>query len=177
MHALVLMASGRICASFLRRQHCGGREPMNTDFAAVPDWFSNENAGAGIVAADISGDGFADVIVFMVDDAPGQNAGYFRVGWASDDQCTVRSWTAWSAVPDWNPWFNEGAGIALADINGSGRPDLVVFMIDGVPAGANAGYYRIGWDVDVAGQVSSWSPWMSVPDWFSWINAGGDVAV
>ncbi len=150
---------------------------MNTDFTAVPDWFPDENAGAGIAVADINGDGFADVVVLMVADPPGQNAGYFRIGWGSDDQCTVDGWTAWTAVPDWNPWFNDGAGIAVADISGSGRPDLVVFMIDGVPDAANAGYYRIGWDLDVAGQVSNWSPWMTVPDWFPWANAGADIAV
>ena len=126
---------------------------MNTDFTAVPDWFSDENAGTGIAVADINGDGFPDVAILIVDDPPGQNAAYFRVGWGTDDQCTVGSWTAWAAVPDWNPWINEGSGIALADISGDGRLDLVVFMIDGVPDGPNAGYYRIGWDLDTAGQV------------------------
>ena len=150
---------------------------MNTDFTPVPDWFPDENAGVGIAVADINGDGFPDLAVFMVDDPPGQNAAFFRIGWGVDNQCTVGGWTEWTAVPDWNPWFNEGTGIALADISGTGRPDLVVFMIDGVPNAANAGYYRIGWDLDSAGQVSSWSPWMTVPDWFSWVNAGADIAV
>ena len=150
---------------------------MDTDFTAVPNWFPHENAGAGIAVADVNGDGLADVVVFMVDDAPDQNAGYYRVGWATDDECTVADWTVWTAVPDWGPWLNEGAGIAVADISGSGRPDLVVFMIDGVPNAANVGYYRIGWDLDGGGQVSGWSPWMTVPDWFTWANAGADIAV
>ena len=150
---------------------------MNTDFTAVPDWFPYENAGTGIAVADINGDGFPDVAILMVDDPLGQNAAYFRVGWGTDNQCTVGSWTAWTAVPDWNPFFNEGSGIALADISGNGRLDLVVFMIDGAPNAANAGYYRIGWDLDTTGRVSSWSPWMTVPDWFSWVNAGADIAV
>ena len=150
---------------------------MDTDFTAIPNWFPQENAGAGIAVADVNGDGLADVVVFTVDDAPDQNAGYYRVGWATDDECTVGDWTAWTAVPDWGPWLNEGAGIAVADISGSGRPDLVVFMIDGVPNAANAGYYRIGWDLDAGGQVSDWSPWMTVPDWFTWANAGADIAV
>ena len=64
---------------------------MNTDFTAVPDWFSYENACAGIAVADISGDGFPDLVVFMVDDPPGQNAGYFRIGWGTDDQGRVGS--------------------------------------------------------------------------------------
>jgi hypothetical protein len=73
---------------------------MNTDFTAVQDWFPDENACAGIAVADISGDGFPDLVVFVVDDPPGKNAGYFRIGWGTDDQGTVGSWTAWMAVPD-----------------------------------------------------------------------------
>jgi hypothetical protein len=150
---------------------------MDTDFTAVPDWFPEQNAGAGVAVADIDGDGHADVVLFMVDDAPGQNVAYFRIGWAVDDDCTIGTWGNWTTIPDWGPWFNEGAGIAVADISGTGRPDLVVFMIDGIPNAANAGYYRIGWDLDTAGQVSNWSPWMAIPDWFPWANAGADIAV
>src|SRR5919112_1384181 len=150
---------------------------MDTDFTAVPDWFPADNAGAGIAVADVNGDGRLDLVVLMVDDPPGQNAGYFRVGWGTDDQARVGDWTGWTAVPDWAPWFNEGAGVAVADVSGSGRPDLIVFMVDAKPGGANAGYYRIGWDLDTTGRVSGWSPWMAVPDWFPWANAGADIAV
>ena len=139
---------------------------MNTDFLAIPDWFSEENAGAGIAVADINGDGFPDLVVLRVDDPPGTNSAYFRVGFGADDQLTIGRWAAWSPVPDWNSWFNEGAGVAIADISGNGRPDLLIFRVDAVPNGQNAGYYRIGWDIDAAGQVTGWSPWLAVPDWF-----------
>ena len=89
-------------------------------------------------------------------------------------------------MPDWFSWANEGAGIAVADVSGSGRPDLVVMMIDGVPGGANAGYYRIGWDLDEAGEPSSWGPaphidpdecW-NIPDAFPHNETdGADIAV
>ena len=150
---------------------------MDTDFTAVPDWFPAANAGAGIAVADLNSDGRPDVVVLMVDDPPGQNMGYYRVGLGTDDEGTVGEWTAWTAVPDWTSWANDGAGIAVADVSGNGRPDLVVFMVDAVPNAANAGYYRVGWDLDAAGQVRDWSPWMAVPDWFAWLNAGADLAV
>lgn len=47
-------------------------------------------------------------------------------------------------MPDWDSWFNEGAGVAIADISGNGQPDLLVFRVDAVPEGQNAGYYRMG---------------------------------
>ena len=80
-------------------------------------------------------------------------------------------------MPDWESWFNEGAGVAIADISGNGQPDLLVFRVDAVPDRQNAGYYRIGWDIDAAGRVTGWSPWLAVPDWFPWFNAGADVTV
>lgn len=91
---------------------------MNTDFRAVPDWFSYENAGAGIAVADLNGDGFPDLVVLQVDDPAGASSAYFRVGFGTDDQLTIGQWTAWSPVPDWDSWFNEGAGVAIADISG-----------------------------------------------------------
>jgi hypothetical protein len=39
------------------------RQAMNTDFLAIPDWFSYENAGAGIAVADLNADGFPDLVV------------------------------------------------------------------------------------------------------------------
>jgi hypothetical protein len=46
---------------------------------------------AGIAAADIGGDGFPYLVVLMVNDPQGKNAGYFRIGWGTDDQGRVGS--------------------------------------------------------------------------------------
>jgi FG-GAP repeat len=62
--------------------------------------------------------------------------------------------TNFIAVPDWFSWQNESAGVAVADLNGDGRPELVVFMIDHATPGPNAGWYRIGRNLDQAGNVS-----------------------
>ena len=32
-------------------------------------------------------------------------------------------------------------------------------------------------DIDAAGQVTGWSPWLAVPDWFLGLHAGADVTV
>jgi hypothetical protein len=83
----------------------------------------------------------------------------------------------WHGIPDWFSWENQGAGIALADLHGNGSTDLVVFMVD-APEGANRGVYCIGRGLDGDGVVSGgWTPWLEVPDWFSWENQGAGVAV
>jgi hypothetical protein len=38
---------------------------------------------------------------------------------------------------------NAGAGIAVADLNADGFPDLVVLQVDD-PAGASSAYFRVG---------------------------------
>lgn len=51
-------------------------------------------------------------------------------------------WSRAIPIAGWWGNDNQGGGIAAFDINGKGRPDLVVFHIDN-PAGDNHGYYRV----------------------------------
>ena len=143
----------------------------------VPDWGSWENQGAGIALADVDGDGQLELVAFQVDAPAGLNRGLYRVGRALDaDARATGGWGPWIGV-DWFSWENQGAGIALADVDGDGRPELVVFQVDN-PAQVNGAYYQIGWDLDADGEAAGgWSPWVAVPDWFSWENQGADVAL
>ena len=43
-----------------------------------------------------------------------------------------------------------GAGVAIADLSGIGKSDLVVLMVDN-PTGQNRGVYRVGRNLDAAG--------------------------
>jgi hypothetical protein len=144
----------------------------------VPDWFSFENQGADVVVADLDGDGRPELIVFMIDNPAGQNQGYYRVGRKLDaDGIVTGGWGDWTPIPDWFPFENQHGGVAVADLDGDGRPELIVFMIDN-PVGKNQGFFRVGRKLDAGGVVTGgWSDWQQVPDWFSFENQAGSIAV
>ncbi len=148
------------------------------EWQQIPDWFSSENQGAGIATADLSGSGRPDLIVFMIDNPVGKNRGIYKVGKDLDSDGKVTGgWTGWIDVPDWFPFENDGGAIAVADIDGDGRAELIVFMID-APNGLNQGFYKIGRSLDADGTATGgWTGWLPVPDWFSKINQGAGVAI
>jgi hypothetical protein len=143
----------------------------------IPDWFSWNNDGAGIAAADLDGDGRSEVVVMMVDAPDGKNRGLYRVGRNVSEGGIVSGWGEWIEIPDWFSFDNQGAGCALADLDGDGRPELIVFMIDS-PAGQNQGFYRVGRAVGADGRVAGgWGSWTPIPDWFPWENQHGSIAI
>ena len=80
-------------------------------------------------------------------------------------------------IPDWFSVDNQGGGVAVADVAGTGKPDLLVVTVDN-PGGQNRGVYRLGRRLDAQGNVTAgWTPWIDIPDWFSWENQGVGAAV
>jgi hypothetical protein len=140
--------------------------------------FGAENQGAGIAMWDINGSGRPDMVVFHIDDPAGENVGGYRIGWDLDVSADpLGGWSQVKTVPGWFGAEDQGAGIAMWDISGSGRPDLVVLHLDN-PGGENAGYYRIGWDLDANGDPQGgWSPIKPVPGWFGGEDQGADIAL
>ncbi len=146
----------------------------------VPDWGSDRNQGGGIAVADFGADGLG-LVVFQVQHVePGPNVGRFRIGRNLAPDGTVAGWSAWQTVPDWISWRDQGAAVAVADLDGDGRPELVVFHIDdfhtGNPGRSNKGFYRVGRNLAADGTVAGWGPWVEV-DWFSWFNRGAGLAI
>ena len=143
----------------------------------VPGWFGAENQEGDIAVADISRNGRVDLLVFHIDNPTGENHGYYRIGWDLDNSGVAQSWSPVKTVPGWFGAEDQGAGVALADINRNGTVDLLVFHVDN-PAGENHGYYRIGWNLNAAGDpTGGWSPVKAVPGWFGAENQGAGVTL
>jgi Domain of unknown function (DUF1929) len=151
----------------------GGWSP----WMAVPDWFSFENQGCGAALFDLDKGGKQDLVVFMIDNPPGQNQGFYRIGKKLDEDGNVTGgWGPWIPIPDWFSFENQFGGITVADLDQDGNPELIVLMVDN-PPGQNRGLFRIGRKLDTNGNVTGgWTPWIDVNDWFSWENQGAAVA-
>src|SRR2546423_6983964 len=80
-------------------------------------------------------------------------------------------------VPDWGSWENQGANVAVADLNHDGTPDLLVLRVDAPPGGPNAAFYKVGTHLDHQGQVQAWGAWLPIPDWDSNKDQGAGIAV
>ena len=104
---------------------------MATDFITIPEWPWWQNASVAAATTDLDGDGRPELIVLTVDDAEEANTGWYRVGRALDAGGKVTGgWGDWTPIPDWFPWENQGAGAAVADLDGDGRPELLVLQVD-----------------------------------------------
>ena len=104
----------------------------------MPEWFSWENQGGGVAVVNRGADN--DLVVFAIDNPPGQNQAFYRIlPGVTADGTSKQDWSSWLGVPNWFSWENQGGSIAPR-VTG-GQHELAVIMVDN-PPGQNAGYYQ-----------------------------------
>ena len=114
-----------------------------------------EAAGAGVVSWDLNGNGKPDLLLMANDDPEGPNEFRYRVAFDLDASgAPARIGPVIKVSGRGNK--GEGAGAAIADINGNGRPELFLLAED-APEGKNNYRYNIGFDLDSSGKAAKWS--------------------
>jgi len=113
----------------------------------------NQGAGAGLAIGDITGNGRQDLVVMVIDAPRGRNEFRYKVGFDLNAHGEAARWSPTYKIsgPDKN---TEGGGVALADINGDGRLDLVLMALN-APRGNNQYFYKIGFGIQANGSVPS----------------------
>lgn len=119
------------------------------------DGVGNEGDGAGIALADLDGNGVPEMILMAYDDPNGPNSFRYRVGRNLSAAGQAASWTGQVQVPGLGN-EGDGAGLAVADLDGNGRPEMILMAYD-APEGANTFRFRVGRDLDANGVATSWS--------------------
>lgn len=71
--------------------------------------------------------------------------------------------------------INQGAGVAIGDIDKNGRRDMILMGIDN-PKGKNNFWYKVLYDIDENGYYSKESSILSISA-EGWENSGGDIAL
>jgi hypothetical protein len=93
-----------------------------------------------------------------MDNPSGNNVIRYRIGWNITTAGVPASWSTDRTVDTTNIGTeSQGLGIAIRDTVDSGTaPEMFVFWVDN-PFGANAVYYKVGWNLNAAGNPTSWS--------------------
>ena len=98
----------------------------------------------------------------MAYDAPaGANNFRYRVGMNLDANGNAASWGNIVEVGGVG-WEGQGAGITFTNLDNNPRPEMLLMAYDN-PSGPNTFRYRVGWNVDAAGNAASWAPYITVP--------------
>lgn len=142
--------------------------PVGTGYISIPG-AGDSGQGAAVAVGNIDGDAAPEMIILAYDNPADQNSFRYRIGWNIDRNGIP---TTQAGMAD-TPWSNtiqvdgvghegQGAGARLIDLDGNGRPELVIMAYNN-PAGPNNFRYRIGWNLDTSGVAARWSTSTQVP--------------
>ena len=124
-----------------------GRRGRNFQVSGMGD----RGHGAGATLANIDGDPRPELFILNDNDASGQNTYRYKIGYNLDATGKAQRWVQITPEVDGLGSKNDGAGIAVADIDGNGRQDIILMSYRDED-GANYFNYRIGFDMDASGE-------------------------
>jgi len=138
------------------------------------DGLGHDNSGGGLAMGDLDGNGRPEMVLVAIDNPVGPNKVWFTVGRNLDRAGHAESWTSMLRTPFDLGDLSAGGGASLADVDGNGKPDLVLVNLDS-PQGANPFWGQIGYDIDINGNVARWTTFVGPA--MGDITSGGGTAI
>lgn len=120
-------------------------------------------AGADITTGNIDGAGSTDLVMLWIDNPSPNNYVHYRLGWnLNANDGSAASWSANKDMPGGIQDETSDAGVALVNLDGTSNLDMVVLWMDTASPHNNV-YYKIGWNLNTAGDPASWSSTKTMP--------------
>ena len=134
----------------------GNGNPKSWSGTFTSPEIGNDDQGGGVDVWDIDDNGVPDLVFMAVDNPERANSFWYMIAWNIRSDGSPSSWSGIVKSPEIG-YENVGGGLAIGDINNNGRPDFLLAAIDNPPDHNQTYWYMIAWDVDRAGNPSSWS--------------------
>ena len=134
-----------------------------------------EGQGADVVMVQLDNNPRPDMILMAYDAPDRDNSFRYRVGLNLDAAGVASSWLSGFIQVPGVGWEGQGAGATVADLDGNGRPELVLLAYDN-PAKANSFRYKVGWNLNAQGRATRWTSHAEVPG-VGWEGQGAAVVI
>ncbi|HOO52776.1 MAG TPA: hypothetical protein PLX30_00905 [Methanothrix sp.] len=135
-----------------------------------------EGQGAGVAIANLDGDSRPEMILMAYDNPAEANTFRYKIGWNLNSNGVAARWDSNFVTVEGVGWEGQGAGIAIANLDGNSRPDMVLMAYDN-PAQANTFRYKIGWNLNNNGVAARWDSNFVTVEGVGWEGQGAGVAI
>jgi len=135
-----------------------------------------EGQGADVAIANLDGDSRPDMVLMAYDNPSEANSFRYKVGWNLDGNGIANRWDNSYIEVGGVGWEGAGAGVAIANLDGNSRPDMVLMAYDN-PAQANSFRYKVGWNLNSYGVAERWDNSYIEVGGVGWEGAGAGVAI
>jgi hypothetical protein len=95
-----------------------------------------EGQGADVAIANLDGDSRPDMVLMAYDNPAQANTFRYKIGWNLNSNGVASRWDNSYVTVEGVGWEGQGAGVAIANLDGNSLPDMVLMAYDN-PAQAN----------------------------------------
>jgi hypothetical protein len=144
-------------------------------FVTIPG-LGHEGQGAGLAVTNLDGDARPELIAMAYDNPAGANTFRYRVGFNVNAAGIAASWTPGFVTVPGVGHEGQGADVLITNLDDNLRPEMLLMAYDN-PGGANNFRYKIGWNLDGAGNAAVWDPGFVMVDGVGHEGQGAGAAI